>query len=321
MRWKNPAAILACFGSTVLSADEHHLYSIEVMLDGQPRALAFRGTDDLEAVARRFVQTFDAVPGENDSQPADAVEALALAMARRLYEPPLATDEGVASLDPATLGPLCPDALRPCHPGLSHVIHTAFKRPSTEYAEWPTANHFETATVRVGTGTYGWQGIIIHGGSPPTLEIGNYSSIGPDVEVFLAADHRADWVTTYPFTAFHAGARGVPGSPSAKGGVVIGSDVWIGAGVAILSGVTVGNGAVVGARAVVTKDVPPFGVVVGNPARVVKHRFDEATVVRLMAAAWWSWPREQVDATVPLLASGNIGAFLAAAEAGAWVGP
>ena len=73
--------------------------------------------------------------------------------------------------------------------------------------------------------------------------------------------------------------------------MTIGNDVWIGSGAMILSGVTIGDGAVVAARAVVTKDVPPYAIVAGNPARLVRYRFDEATIAALLEAAWWELPR------------------------------
>lgn len=98
-----------------------------------------------------------------------------------------------------------------------------------------------------------------------------------------------------------------------KGDVVIGNDVWIGYGATIMSGVSIGDGAVIGARSVVTKDVPPYAIVAGNPGVVVKHRFDEQTVVDLLQIAWWDWSRPLVEARLPLLLSGDIRAFIDAA--------
>jgi lipopolysaccharide biosynthesis protein len=100
---------------------------------------------------------------------------------------------------------------------------------------------------------------------------------------------------------------------ASRGDVVIGHDVWLGSGCMILSGVTIGPGAVVAARAVVTRDVPPYAVVAGNPARVVRHRFDAATVKALVAAAWWDLPHADVTRLVPLLQGGDIQALVAAA--------
>jgi tetrahydrodipicolinate N-succinyltransferase len=81
--------------------------------------------------------------------------------------------------------------------------------------------------------------------------------------------------------------------------------VWIGSGAAILSGVTVGDGAVIGARAVVARDVPPYAIVAGNPAEVVRERFDRATAAALVETAWWELPREEVEKLIPLLQSGR----------------
>ena len=92
--------------------------------------------------------------------------------------------------------------------------------------------------------------------------------------------------------------------------VIIGNDVWIGCDVTIHSGVHIGNGAVVGAGAVVTKDVPPYTVVVGNPARVIKKRFDAETIARLQHIKWWYWPAEQIQQHISLLL-GDVGTFIA----------
>ena len=146
------------------------------------------------------------------------------------------------------------------------------------------------------------------------LVIGRYCSIADDVTIFLGGNHRSDWVSQYPFPAlamFFPDAAGIPGHPATKGDVRIGSDVWLGDGCTILSGVTIGDGAAVGARAVVARDVPPYAVVAGNPARVIRTRFPDDVIARLLRLRWWDWPDDRVNAASPLLCQGDIEAFLA----------
>ena len=100
-----------------------------------------------------------------------------------------------------------------------------------------------------------------------------------------------------------------------KGNVSIGHDVWIGTEALILSGVSIGHGAVIAARSVVTKDVPPYAIVAGVPARVIRSRFDPATVASLLRIAWWDWPREKIETALPLLMSDRLDAFLAQYDA------
>ncbi len=171
---------------------------------------------------------------------------------------------------------------------------------------------------------YGWH-IGDHSYGRPTvleqhiakLQIGRFCSIGPDVTIALG-NHRTDLVSTYPFTTL---AHLWPGAPAAvedhetRGDVVIHHDVWLGANSIVLSGAEIGSGAVIAAHAVVRGAVPPYAVMAGNPARVVRMRFDEATVERLLCAAWWDWPEETVNAYLPLLMQTDIGAFLEKAEA------
>jgi len=150
------------------------------------------------------------------------------------------------------------------------------------------------------------------------LTIGRYCSIADRVEILLGGDHRLDWVSTYPFAAMTGlwpGADAPQDYHSSRGGVIIGHDVWLGSGCMILSGVTVGPGAVVAAHAVVTRDVPPYAVVAGNPARIVRRRFDEATTVALVEAAWWDFPHETVMRWIPLLQSGRVAELIDAARA------
>lgn len=147
------------------------------------------------------------------------------------------------------------------------------------------------------------------------LTIGPYCSIADKVEILLGGNHRTDWVTTYPFAAMRGlwpGVEAPEAYHASRGDVVIGADVWLGSGCMILSGVRIGPGAVVAARAVVTKDVPPYAIVGGNPARVIRHRFPPEIVAGLMATAWWEAPPERVRALVPLLQSGRAEAVIAA---------
>jgi acetyltransferase-like isoleucine patch superfamily enzyme len=157
----------------------------------------------------------------------------------------------------------------------------------------------------IGRGTYG-EPTVLQWGEECTLRVGAFCSFARDVTIILGGQHRMDWVTTYPFPKFRASARAITGHVRSKGDVVIGNDVWVGYGATILAGVTVGDGAVVGAGAVVTRDVPAYAVVAGNPARLIRHRFDETTVRLLERLAWWDWPDEELDRAMPLLLSADV---------------
>ena len=173
----------------------------------------------------------------------------------------------------------------------------------------------EAGHVEIGRHTYGVPRIATYIGDSSRVVIGSFCSIAEDVEIFTGGNHRPDWVSTFPFRS----RFGLPGAfddghPASKGDVVIGHDVWVGRGASILSGVTIGDGAVVGAYAVVTKDVRPYAVVAGNPAREIRRRFDDDTIERLITLRWWDWPDERILASVPLLNSDRMDEFLKASE-------
>ena len=168
---------------------------------------------------------------------------------------------------------------------------------------------------RIGRGSYGDLQVLTFG-EDTTLRIGNYCSFARGVQIMLGGNHRPDWVTTYPFSAIDRRFRDFEGHPRSKGDVVIGNDVWIAREAMILSGVTVGDGAVIGARAVVSRNVPPYTIVAGNPATEVRTRFPEEIVARLLALRWWDWPDDRIAAAMPHLLSDRIEAFLNAAEQG-----
>lgn len=142
------------------------------------------------------------------------------------------------------------------------------------------------------------------------LQVGQFCSFAEGVRIFLGGEHRTDWITTYPFAAMFEQAQGFTGHPATKGDVVIGNDVWLGHGAIVLSGVHIGDGAVVGAGAVVARDVAPYSIVSGNPARVLRSRFAAADCEALLAIAWWDWPLERITAELPLLLSGDVAGFI-----------
>lgn len=161
----------------------------------------------------------------------------------------------------------------------------------------------------VGDHTYG-KPRVVSWGEGTSLRIGKYCSIGTNVTIFLGSEHRTDWVSTYPFPFFWKEAGSISGHPSTRGDVVIGNDVWIGFGSTILSGVTIGDGAAVGACSVVTRDVPPYAIAAGNPARVFRYRFDEETIRKLLQIKWWDWPDEKVKENVYSICSDSIQPFI-----------
>jgi len=171
-------------------------------------------------------------------------------------------------------------------------------------------------SYRIGEFTYGRPKVIAFT-KDTKLIIGKFCSIAANVKIVLGADHRMDWVSTYPFPALGKiwpEADGMKGHPASKGDVVIGNDVWIAEGAVILSGVKIGDGAVIGSQAVVSKDVAPYAVVSGNPARFVKNRFDEDTIKMLLQIQWWNWPVEKIRQHLHLICSRKIDEFLRIAE-------
>jgi acetyltransferase-like isoleucine patch superfamily enzyme len=141
--------------------------------------------------------------------------------------------------------------------------------------------------------------------------VGKFCSFAGEVLILRGHEHRIDWVSTYPFGIAFPDRKDLPFPGRTKGDVVIGHDVWVGTGALILSGVTIGNGAVIGARSVVTRDVPPYAVVGGVPAQVIKFRFDAATIEALQRLAWWDWPEDKIKEALPLLMSADVHGFLA----------
>lgn len=162
---------------------------------------------------------------------------------------------------------------------------------------------------QIGEHTYG-KPRVISWGEGASLTMGKYCSIGTNVFIFLGSEHRVDWVSTYPFPFLWPEAKLILGHPTTKGDVVIGNDVWIAFGTTILSGVTIGDGAAIGACSVVTRDVPPYAIVAGNPARIIRVRFDEETVQKLLKIKWWSWPDDKVAENVHLICSDSIDALI-----------
>jgi serine acetyltransferase len=100
------------------------------------------------------------------------------------------------------------------------------------------------------------------------------------------------------------------GHPSCKGDIIIENDVWVGAKSTIMSGVKIHNGAIVGATATVTKDVPPYAIVAGNPAKIVKFRFTPEQIDKLLKISWWNWTEDRIKTEAMLLWSDNIDAFI-----------
>ena len=174
----------------------------------------------------------------------------------------------------------------------------------------------ENLGYQVGKHSYGAPNILAFG-EGKKVYIGKYCSIALNVTVFLGGNHRLDWCTTYPFPALThkwPEAAGVTGHPLSNGDVRIANDVWLGQNSTIMSGLTVGDGAVVGASSLVTKDVPPYAIVGGNPARIIKYRFSPELIRRFLQIKWWDWPETQVRSLLPDLVSSDIEGFLSKAE-------
>lgn len=149
------------------------------------------------------------------------------------------------------------------------------------------------------------------------LVIGRFCALATGVRFFMSgANHQLEAFSGYPFDemaeAWKPGFEPGRDVPASRGDTVVGNDVWIGNAATILPGLYIGNGAVVAASAVVTKDVPTYGIVAGNPARVVRRRFDNATITALERIAWWDWPVDQITRNLDAIRSADLAALEAA---------
>ncbi|WFQ79008.1 type B chloramphenicol O-acetyltransferase [Xenorhabdus sp. SF857] len=145
------------------------------------------------------------------------------------------------------------------------------------------------------------------------LIVGSFCSIGTGVAFMMAGNqgHRLDWVSSFPFfympeePAFADAQNGY----QPMGDTIIGNDVWIGAEAIIMPGVKIGDGAVIGTRALVTKDIEPYTIVGGNPAKVIRKRFSDEHIALLLEMRWWDWSLEQLKAAMKLITSSDIEAL------------
>jgi acetyltransferase-like isoleucine patch superfamily enzyme len=142
-----------------------------------------------------------------------------------------------------------------------------------------------------------------------TLHIGNYCSIAKGT-CFEPGDHDTLAVSTFPFDVFMPKfAAGKKVHPIKTGDIHIGNDVWIGVGVIVMGGITIGDGAVIAARAVVTRDVDPYTIVGGVPARFIRSRFSEEVIQQLLYMKWWDWPEEKINKAIPDLLDRDVEGF------------
>ncbi len=180
-----------------------------------------------------------------------------------------------------------------------------FKTPRVNFLKsdriGPVQFSIDNHSYANGIQVYGWQPEL-------SVTVGKYCSIAEDVVFLAGGEHDHQAVSTS--SVFNTWAPS--GRINSKGNILIGNDVWIGHGAIVLSGVHLADGVVVGAGAVVTKSVPPYAIVVGNPARTIKYRFDDETIRRLLESQWWNWEEETLRKNAHLIH--DIHRFLKAGE-------
>lgn len=196
----------------------------------------------------------------------------------------------------------------------------AFRAPLLSFADHASSfagfNRLAAGTLVIGSSI--GRATYIGGARVQQCRMGAFCSVGARTRIGGLARHPTRWLSTHP--AFF--------SPRAQAGftfsdrlhfdeiaqITVGSDVWIGAGVMVLDGVNIGDGAIVAAGSVVTRDVPPYALVGGVPARLIRYRYDQASIDLLLGMRWWDWPMEKIRAAAPLFRSEGDDAVLRLAD-------
>ena len=198
---------------------------------------------------------------------------------------------------------MLPDANRifPLKSGLKSVIHIkpTIKNKNIIVGEYSyySGNNFESCVTHL----YDFIG--------DKLIIGKFCQIGANVEfVMNGANHQMNAVSTYPFYIFNGWKQDPPSIKDLpiKGDTIIGNDVWIGENVTIMPGVKIGDGVIIGKCSLVTKDIPPYFIVGGNPAKIIKKRFDDEMINLLLELKWWDKSIKEINELIPILANSNI---------------
>lgn len=183
------------------------------------------------------------------------------------------------------------------------LLKPLVKSPLIEVGEFSYYDDPDDATA------FETRNVLYHYG-PEKLRIGKFCAFGTGVRFIMnGANHRMDGPSTFPFPIMGGSwsehfdlISGLPG----RGDTVVGHDVWFGYGVTVMPGVRIGHGAVIASGSVVVDDVPDYGVVGGNPAKLIRTRYSEDEVARLLAVAWWDWPAEQLTEHVRTVMAGSI---------------
>ncbi len=186
-------------------------------------------------------------------------------------------------------------------------LKNAISNPNIEIGEYTMYNDFVNDPKKFEIDNVLYQYPINH----DKLIIGKFCSIACGAKfIFNSANHTLTSLSTYPFPLFYEEWELEKGHITEawdnKGDIIIGNDVWIGYEAIILSGVTIGDGAIIGTRAVVTKDVSPYTIVGGVPAKFIRKRFDDKTISNLLDIQWWNWSSEKIAQNIKAIQSGNI---------------